>query len=81
MRTFLLLKNEPQAPLPPGMPGPDTRYPASLVEHFLREFIGEGDTVFDPFAGFGTTLQVAEAMGRVGYGTEINPQRINYARS
>lgn len=81
MKTHLLLKNEPQASLPPGMPGPDVRYPECLVEHFLREFTVEGETVFDPFAGFGTTLQVAEGMGRVGYGTEINPQRIDYARS
>ena len=81
MKSYLLLKNEPSVSLPPGTPGPDVRYPASLVEHFLREFTEEGDTVFDPFAGFGTTLQAAEAMNRIGYGTEINPQRINYARS
>ena len=81
MKSYLLLKNEPQASLPPETPGPDIRYPERLVEHFLREFTREGDAVFDPFAGFGTTLQVAEAMGRVGYGTEINPKRIDYARS
>ena len=37
--------------------------------------------MFDPFAGFGTTLRVAEAMNQVGYGTEINPHRLSYARS
>ena len=81
MKSYLLLKNEPQVSLPPGPPGPDIRYPESLVEHLLREFTSEGDIVFDPFAGFGTTLQVAEAMNRIGYGTEINPDRINYAQS
>ena len=81
MKSYLLLKNEPSVSLPPEMPGPDIRYPVCLVEHFLREWTQEGDIVFDPFAGFGTTLEAAEAMGRVGYGTEINPQRINYARS
>ena len=81
MKSYLLLKNEQQASLPPEMPGPDIRYPESLVEYFLGEWTQEGDVVFDPFAGFGTTLQVAEAMNRVGYGTEINPQRIDYARS
>ncbi len=81
MKTYLLLKNEQQVSLPLEMPGPDIRYPKSLVEHFLREFTSEGDVVFDPFAGFGTTLQAAEAMERIGYGTEINPERIAYARS
>ncbi len=80
MQTYLVLKNE-QPPLPAEMPGPDVRYPAILAEYFLREFTQEGDVVFDPFAGFGTTLQVAEAMGRIGYGTEINPKRTDYARS
>lgn len=81
MKSYLLLKNEQSVSLPPEMPGPDIRYPESLVKHFLREFTAESDIVFDPFAGFGTTLQAAEAMNRIGYGTEINPQRVDYAQS
>ena len=80
MKSYVLLKNE-LPPLPADMPGPDIRYPESLVRHFLTEFTSEGNAVFDPFAGFGTTLQAAEAMSRAAYGTEINPQRIAYARS
>ena len=80
MKSYLLLQND-NPPLPPGMLGPDVRYSESLVRHFLAEFTREGDAVFDPFAGFGTTLKAAEAMGRAGYGTEINPQRLAYARA
>ena len=80
MKTYLLLKND-QPPLPPEMIGLDIRHPEVLVQHFLTEFTQEGDIVFDPFAGFGTTLKVAESMNRTGYGTEINPQRMDYARS
>ena len=63
------------------MPGPDVRYSRSLVQCFLTDFTREGDVVFDPFAGFGTTLQVAQDMGRQPYGLEINPARLEYARS
>lgn len=80
MRTCLTLTMENDPPLPDGL-GPDIRYPRSLVELFLREYTREGDIVFDPFAGYGTTLIVAEAMGRIGCGVEFNPGRVEYIRS
>lgn len=80
MKSYLLLQND-NPPLPPEMPGPDVRYSESLVRHFLAEFTQKGDAVFDPFAGYGTTLKVAEAMGRSGYGTEINSERLAYAQA
>lgn len=80
MKSYLLLKND-QPPLPLEVAGPDIRYAESLVRHFLGEFTQEGDSVFDPFAGFGTTLKAAKAMNRIGYGTEINLHRIEYART
>lgn len=51
------------------------KYPESLVRHFLKTFTKRGETVFDPFAGLGTTLFVAEALGRIPYGMEADPQR------
>lgn len=81
MKTFLLLPNTQTIDLPAEFRADDVRYPASLVAHFLDAFTQQGDTVFDPFAGFGTTLTVAEAMGRSAYGIEFDGQRAQYARS
>lgn len=81
MRSYISLRNAPRTPLPEPFSGDDVRYPESLVVRFLEEFTRPGDLVFDPFAGFGTTLQTAEAMGRVPYGIEFDPQRVEYARS
>src|SRR6187455_8558 len=81
MKSFLMLENRQESPLPDGVPGPDMRFPPRLVELFLEEYTRPGDRVLDPFAGFGTTLLVAERMGRVPLGIEFNPQRCAYAQS
>lgn len=81
MRTFLRLKNQQHHKLPPEFQHEDIRYTEELVAHFLRQFTHPGDTVLDPFAGYGTSLIVAEAMGRVPYGVEIDGRRARYIRS
>ncbi len=48
----------------------DIKYPESLVRHFLKLYTKPGDKIFDPFTGLGTTLFVAEEMGRIPYGIE-----------
>lgn len=78
MKTVLLLDNVQRTPLPPEFARDDVRYPPGLVKRFLEEFTEEGEVVFDPFAGFGTTLLVAERMGRVGLGMEFLPKRAAY---
>jgi DNA modification methylase len=78
--TLQLEMSHPQA-LPAGFQDDDVRYPESLVERFLLEYTRAGDTVLDPFAGFGTTLVVAERLGRIPYGVEINAEKVDYARS
>ncbi|HEU5100033.1 MAG TPA: DNA methyltransferase [Roseiflexaceae bacterium] len=81
MRTFLRLKNQQHYKLPAEFQHEDIRYTEELVAHFLRQFTRTGDTVLDPFAGYGTTLIVAEAMERVPYGIEFDPRRASYIRT
>jgi len=48
-------------------------FPVALPEFFIKAFSDEGDIIFDPFMGSGTTLIAAEKNGRIAYGTEISP--------
>ena len=48
-------------------------FPRALVEFFVKAFSDEGDLVFDPFLGSGTTIIAAERTGRVCYGMELDP--------
>ena len=81
MKTYLQLEHSHHELLPPEFQHDDVRYPESLVRHFLQEYTRPGDFVFDPFAGFGTTLVAAQAMGRIGYGLELDPAKLRYAGS
>ncbi len=47
-------------------------FPKTLPEWFINLFTKEGDTVLDPFAGSGTTLEVARKLRRNAMGIEIN---------
>lgn len=47
-------------------------FPVELPARAIRDF--DGDTVFDPFLGSGTTLIAAEQLGRKCYGMEIDPK-------
>lgn len=58
----------------------EIRTPDALVEEFLQRHSEPGDAVFDPFAGYGTTLTVAERLGRVPYGVEYEPERVEHVR-
>jgi DNA modification methylase len=48
-------------------------FPEELPRRCIRLYSFVGDTVLDPFAGSGTTLQVARDLGRNSIGYEINP--------
>jgi DNA modification methylase len=80
MQTYLRLSNVQRTELPAEFHD-DVRFSEQLVEHFVQHFTQVGDVVFDPFAGFGTTLLVAEALERVPFGIEFDQQRAHYIQA
>jgi hypothetical protein len=81
MKTYILLPRMKRGWLPEEFQDDDVRSAEFLVEHFIEHFTQPGDTVFDPFAGFGTTLLVAERMKRIPFGIEADERRYKYTRS
>lgn len=51
-------------------------FPADLIEPCIRAGSKVGDTVLDPFAGSGTTLEVAERLGRNSIGIELSEKYV-----
>lgn len=49
--------------------------PTQIVEQFLLRCTEEGDTVIDPMAGSGTTIDVARALNRESIAFDLNPCR------
>ena len=54
-------------------------FPVALPEHILLSYTDEGQTVFEPFNGSGTTLLAAQRTGRIGRSVEIAPQYVDVA--
>jgi len=48
-------------------------FPESFVEEHVRAFTREGDYVFDPFSGRGTTVLQSLLMRRQAIATDVNP--------
>jgi excisionase family DNA binding protein len=55
-------------------------YPVKLVERLIKMYSAEGDAIFDPFLGIGTTLVAAQGLNRHGVGIELNPKFANIAQ-
>ena len=56
-------------------------FPAKLIGPCILAGCPSGGMVLDPFAGSGTTIQVAQDLGRRGVGIELNPQYIALAET
>lgn len=75
MRTYIQMEYTNTHELPVEFQDDDVRYSDSIVEYFLCESTQEKDIVFDTFAGFGTTILVAEVMGRKPLSLEFDEER------
>lgn len=51
-----------------------------IPNQFLKRYTKQGDWVFDPFLGSGTTLIESRRLGRNGIGFEINPETAKLAQ-
>lgn len=56
------------------------QFPVELVERLVLSLTDEGDWVFDPFLGTGTSIVAALRHGRRGAGAEISARYVNVAR-
>jgi DNA modification methylase len=56
--------------------GYPTQKPEALLEHIIKASSNKGDVVLDPFVGGGTTIAVAEKLGRQWIGIDQSVQAI-----
>jgi DNA modification methylase len=50
-----------------------TTKPVELIARMVANSSRPGELVYDPFSGSGSTLLAAHQLGRLGYGSEIDP--------
>jgi DNA modification methylase len=58
----------------------DIHFTEALASSVIAHVTKPGDLVLDPFAGYGTTVAVAERMGRRAIGIELVPEHLELAR-
>lgn len=56
-------------------------FPAPLANYFIKYFTKEGDVVFDPFSGRGTTALEARIQNRKSIATDLNPIALALSRA
>lgn len=56
-------------------------FPDSLARDHILSWSNEGDIIYDPFAGSGTTLFQAELLGRKWIGSEISEEYVDIANN
>lgn len=68
---------QPIAPSSKERLGYPTQKPEALLERIIKASSNEGDWVLDPFCGCGTTVSVAERLGRHWVGIDVTALAIN----
>jgi tRNA G37 N-methylase Trm5 len=48
-----------------------------MISNFIKFFTKEGQKVFDPFSGIGSTQVACTRTNRIGYGMELNSKYFN----
>jgi DNA modification methylase len=54
-------------------------FPVTLPVEVIEAYTDEGEVVFEPFGGSGTTLMAAQRTGRIGRAVEIAPEYVDVA--
>ena len=57
--------------------GYPTQKPIRLLERIIKASSNQSDTVLDPFAGSGTTLDAAHTLGRAWIGIDVGDEAIS----
>jgi hypothetical protein len=81
VKTFITYERKHKTEIPDKFKEYDTRSFEDVVEIFIKEFSMPGDKILDVFAGLGTTLILAEKLGRIAYGVEILKDKYQYILS
>jgi adenine-specific DNA-methyltransferase len=55
------------------------QFPVELIERLVLSMTNEGDNVFDPYMGVGSSVLAAVKNGRTGYGCDISEEYVDVA--
>ena len=78
---FLVQEADEQAAQQPRPHDEPVHFNESLARSVIEAATAPGDSVLDPFAGYGTTLAVAERLGREAVGVELLEEHVELVRS
>ena len=81
MKPYMLLRADELAAERPAGTTDDVHFTEALAASVIEDVTAPGDLVLDPFAGYGTTLAVAQRLGRRAVGVELLAEHVHVARS